>query len=586
MVLLTEAQIPILGGFCCYLFFKRFEPTHSLVHLFSFVGVPVAWSFLVINPSQRLSSTALRTIGYYLGTIIISVLSYRLSPYHPLAKYPGPLLYKATRWWSALISLSGKQHLRYEELHRYYGNVVRVGAILLCPAHVYATQQIRVYPISGPNELSITDPQAINPLMGASELPKGPSWKGRQAGQKAYSLLGVQTVEEHSRRRKPWNRAFSTSAIKDYEIALAKRVRQLASALSKQQGSIDLSLWINYFAYDFMSDMGFGGGFEMMRDGDPDGLLKLITGSLPTSLFLGHLPWISTYYSLLPFTKSLQAFRQFAARMAILRRGAGPTTKDIFYYLNNEDGHDEVSPSIAEVISAGALVIIAGSDTIATTLSNVFYFLASQPRTYERLLEEIEQFFPQGEDCLNPAVHVKMPYLNAVINEALRLYPALPSGSQRINPSTSKPRLVGKYEIPPGTSVIMPSYVMHRDPLRFSPSPDDFLPERWLPQEMQVKLEPEIYGQVDSMDNGHIRHDTLGFIPFSYGPSNCAGKSLAYQEMRMVLCLLLRTFQIKFSPEHEEENAAWTEKLRDASILMRGRLMMDLTVREGASLQG
>ncbi|KAJ8514807.1 hypothetical protein ONZ45_g7704 [Pleurotus djamor] len=546
---------------CCYLFFKRFEPTHPLIHLVSFIGVPLAWSILVRDPSQQSSTSVVRTIGYYLGTLVISVLSYRLSPLHPLARYPGPVLYKATRWWPALVCLSGKQHLRYEELHRQYGNVVRVG----------------------PNELSIIDPEAINPLMGASELPKGPCWIGRQADMESHSLPGVQTIEEHSRRRKPWNRAMSTAAVKDYQAVLVKRVRQLASTLAKQRGSVDLSLWINRFTYDFMSDMGFGGGSEMMRDGDKEGLLKLLSNGLLQGVFLGHLPWLSPYYLLLPYNKGLRAFRQFAARMAMLRKTEGAKTKDVFYYLNNEDGRDKVSPSVAEVASGGALVIVAGSDTTATTLSNIFYFLVSQPRTCARLLEEIVQFFPQGEDCLNPSVHVKMPYLNAVINEALRLFPAVPSGSQRINSSTSEPRLVGKYEVPPGTSVIMPHYVMHRDPQRFSPFPDVFLPERWLPREMQAKLEPEIYAQGGS-DSHLIRHDTSGFIPFSYGPSNCAGKNLAYQEMRMVVCLLLKTFRMEFSSKHHKENAAWVEDLNDHFILVKGSLMVDLSLRGEALL--
>ncbi|KAJ8507214.1 hypothetical protein ONZ45_g10397 [Pleurotus djamor] len=563
----AEVQYPIVGGFCCYLFFKRFEPTHPLIHLFAFVIVPLAWSILIVGgPSQRLSVTTLRIIGCYLGAVTLSVLSYRLSPFHPLAKYPGPVLYKATRWWPALVGLSGKQHLRYEELHKRYGNVVRVG----------------------PNELSIIDPEAINPLMGSSELPKGPSWIGRQADLEVHSLPGIQTVEEHLRRRKPWNRALSTSAVKDYEVVLTSRVRQLANTLSKQQGSLDLSLWINYFSYDFMSDMGFGRGPEMMRDGDKEGLLQIIVNGLPAirrmALFLGHLPWLSPYYRLLPYQKGLRTFRQFGARMAMLRKTAGPTTKDLFYYLNNDDGHDKVAPPMAEVISAGALVIVAGSDTTATTLSNIFYFLTSQPQTCGRLLEEIEQFFPQGEDCLNSSVHIKMPYLNAVINESLRLFPGVPSGSQRVNPSTSEPRVVGKYEIPPGTSVIMPHYVMHRDPQRFSPLPDSFLPERWLPREMQIKLEPDIYGRADASDGHLVRHDTTAFIPFSYGPSNCAGKNLAYQEMRMAVCLLIKTFQMKFSAKHQKENAAWLDDLRDQAVLTRGRLMMDLTLREGASL--
>ncbi len=68
-------------------------------------------------------------------------------------------------------------------------------------------------------------------------------------------LIALRDLHEHGRQRKPWNRAFSTSAVKDYEPVIAKRAIQLADALERvsetQSGrrTVDLSEWFGYFAY-------------------------------------------------------------------------------------------------------------------------------------------------------------------------------------------------------------------------------------------------------------------------------------------------------------------------------------------------
>lgn len=65
--------------------------------------------------------------GLFWLTLASSILVYRLSPWHPLANYPGPLICKITKFHLAFLSLKGKQHIYYVKLHQKYGDVVRVG---------------------------------------------------------------------------------------------------------------------------------------------------------------------------------------------------------------------------------------------------------------------------------------------------------------------------------------------------------------------------------------------------------------------------------------------------------------------------
>lgn len=97
------------------------------------------------------------------------------------------------------------------------------------------------------------------------------------------------------------------------------------------------------------------------------------------------------------------------------------------------------------VINDGDLVVIAGSDTTKTVLSSLFFYLLSNPEKLAKLREEIDRFYPPAES-LSSKHFQEMSYLDACINEALRLSPAAPSGSQRDvgpNPDPSKGRKFG-----------------------------------------------------------------------------------------------------------------------------------------------
>ena len=63
----------------------------------------------------------------YIGSVIFFTLAYRLSPFHPLAKYPGPVIAKTSKWWAAYICTIGDSHRYYKHLHDRYGDVVRIG---------------------------------------------------------------------------------------------------------------------------------------------------------------------------------------------------------------------------------------------------------------------------------------------------------------------------------------------------------------------------------------------------------------------------------------------------------------------------
>jgi len=131
--------------------FNRHEPKTPQPVLITTLVVPTFWSTILLQSfASPLSAISFSFITYF-AVLSISIAAYRLSPFHPLASFPGTTLCKLTKWWGVWETYNGKRHLRVHELHKNYGPIVRVG----------------------PNELSVADATAIPTVLGSGGLPKG-----------------------------------------------------------------------------------------------------------------------------------------------------------------------------------------------------------------------------------------------------------------------------------------------------------------------------------------------------------------------------------------------------------------------------
>ncbi|KAK3100869.1 hypothetical protein LTR53_018877, partial [Teratosphaeriaceae sp. CCFEE 6253] len=125
--------------------------------------------------------------------------------------------------------------------------------------------------------------------------------------------------------------------------------------------------------------------------------------------------------------------------------------------------------------------INAGSDTIASTLRAIFYYLFKTPESLEKLLDELRDAQRTGKLSAPLPTWPQcqaLPYLNAVIKEALRLNPALALPMERIVPPPGLQ--IGDVFLPPGTIVGINPWVLHRDQRIFGPDAEHWQPGRWL----------------------------------------------------------------------------------------------------------
>jgi cytochrome P450 len=128
--------------------------------------------------------------------------------------------------------------------------------------------------------------------------------------------------------------------------------------------------------------------------------------------------------------------------------------------------------------------------------------------------------------------------------------------------------------VPEGTSAFVHFYSLHRDPRNFSPMPDVFWPERWLSADERRALG---YPDSNDPDKTPFRHNTAAFIPFSFGPANCVGKNLAYQEMRTVVCMMMQRLDFRFADGYDPES--WDRDLKDYFVAIKGELPVVLSPR-------
>ena len=135
--------------------------------------------------------------------------------------------------------------------------------------------------------------------------------------------------------------------------------------------------------------------------------------------------------------------------------------------------------------------------------------------------------------------------------------------------------------IPPETTVNLPFYSLHRDPRNFSPCPDTFWPDRWLIAAGLQKYEgpPGRSRGEGETEFAEFVHNANVAIPFSFGPANCVGKSLAMQEMRTLLCLV--TQKLRLRPAQGWDPSTYDGQIREWLVMTKPCLPVVVERRAG-----
>ena len=211
-------------------------------------------------------------------------------------------------------------------------------------------------------------------------------------------------------------------------------------------------------------------------------------------------------------------------RLIAERRARQEQGSDLLSMLINATDEDGTQMTPRQLRDETMTILLAGYETTALALSWLWYLLGENPRTELCLHEELDQGLGGHLPTLENLE--RLPYLDGVIKETLRLYPpAYVLGRTAIEPFG-----IGAYFFPEETTVLMSQWVVHRD-RRFFTDPHVFRPERWL-------------------DGLAERLPTFAYFPFGGGPRRCIGQGFALMEASLVAATLAQRYRFRPVPDH------------------------------------
>lgn len=202
---------------------------------------------------------------------------------------------------------------------------------------------------------------------------------------------------------------------------------------------------------------------------------------------------------------------------------------------------------------------IAGSESSATLLCGFVFYTLTHPTVYEKLVKEVREGFQSDEEIVMANFH-RLTYLNAALQECLRIYPPVAVTLPRVVPDDGEV-IDGAY-IPAGTTVGVNHFACYHDPRNFH-RPHDFLPERWMP------------GAENKFPFSQDQRNCLQ--PFSLGPRNCLGKNLAWAEVRLITTHLIYLFDMKLDVSVGNR---WTERQKVWGFWDKPPLLVHLTPKQ------
>lgn len=333
--------------------------------------------------------------------------------------------------------LTGSSHKKIQELHRKYGDIVRVA----------------------PNELIFGYPEAFNDIMGHRKRGQEENGKDEDFwhGDDVFTLV-ASSRERHARLRKILSHGFSAKAMMDQEPIFQHYVNLLIDRLHtacETNPVQDIISWYNWVTFDIIGDLTFGEPFGCLEETRYHPWVKLIFKNIEgiaTDVAFRKFPFARTLGRLMTPKKVLrdvQTHREFTQAQVDKRcsfKGTRPDFMEPMIQAReksvgwNDPGWCVLKLTLtkqmsrAEMLANAHNLIIGGSETTATVLAGATYLLSTNKPVMQKLYDELKSSFQSGDE-INLLSVQQLQYMMAVLHEALRLYPPVPSAIPRQAPA-------------------------------------------------------------------------------------------------------------------------------------------------------
>lgn len=344
---------------------------------------------------------------------------------NPLSKYPGPTFAAISRIPQLYHTFKGDLVEWVSGLHATHGDVVRVA----------------------PDELSYATGEAWKAIYGHASPGKpvtekdarfyGPSFNG------APDIIRG-NGPDHSRFRRNFSHAFSDRALREQQPLICRYVDALVGSLHKiiredPKVKVNIVRMLNLTTFDIMGDLTFGDSLNLLAGTGNMNWVSAVFVSMKTNALrrlARYVPWTALIAQrLIPKELKEQSIAHYKASQERV-----DTRVDSNHALQKPDiwgivmGQKEnLRLSRIEMYANSQVFMVAGTETTATAVSGLLYQLLMAPEKMQEIVKEVCGTFEKDSDIDMRALE-HMTYLNACIEEGLRIYPPVPVGLPRVAP--------------------------------------------------------------------------------------------------------------------------------------------------------
>ncbi|RAK98280.1 cytochrome P450 [Aspergillus ibericus CBS 121593] len=473
-----------------------------------------------------------------------------------VVRIPGPFLAKISNVWRFVDVARGRPEVTLDRLHREYGEYVRLGPQVVSVANVDAAKVI--YGINkGYQKTGFYRVQ--------QQLAKG----------KPTQTLFTTTDEDfHAKIKRPVSAAYSMSTVAEFEPFVDSTTRTLFGRLdefAEKNEAFDIAIWLQYYAFDVIGEMTFSKQLGFLEQGhDVEGIIASLEKTLDYAGKIGQMPWLDNVLQKNPLwqlirggsTGAIARFARDRMHERLSQSDSRPNTprrqKDFLTrFLEAKTTHPNIVDD-TRVFAYTVSNVNAGSDTTAISLRAVLYYTLKNREVWGKLREELRSALQAGTITVPVSwkQSQELPYLDAVIKEALRLHPAVGLLLERVVPAEGLQLPNGPF-LPAGTIVGVNPWIIHRHAV-FGQEVDRFIPERWLRGNGESETEFQAR-----------RQNMLGAtLTFGAGPRTCIGKNISLLEMYKLIPSLLLAYEVELTePEAEWEVVnAWFVRQKKMNV--------------------
>ncbi|OIW22639.1 benzoate 4-monooxygenase cytochrome P450 [Coniochaeta ligniaria NRRL 30616] len=308
--------------------------------------------------------------------------------FYPLSQFPGPKLAAISNFPYSRSYMGGRQPWDILKLHDTHGPVVRIA----------------------PNDLSFNTAKSCCFI-------KSNFYDGGNFADQAHSIVSERYPDKHHQMRKFLSRTFSDTSLKGQETLINTKIDRFVERIG-EQGTVNFSHWFNLLTFDIIGELAFGTDFQGIETGQTHFWISDVWGSMSqasVSDTLTRFPvlgkaWL--YMNPSWISKLMEAatrHQQYTIDLTTRRLQEDTGRKDFMgYLLQDRDDSSDI-----QLAAHASDFVITRSETTATTLAVIFYYLCTTPSAKEELEREILSEFPAYRD-INATSAASLKYLHAV----------------------------------------------------------------------------------------------------------------------------------------------------------------------------